>query len=577
MQNGPTRGEADEPRPGGPRRYGPGAVGAARPPTGAPALPPLRPPPFDGHLRGRDRRELTERLVTSGSPTTSPPALPPRRPPVARPSRPPARPAPDPRRARVLGRSLVALASVLVLAVTGTAWRTIDTLTSQLATTSALDLGPSLGGAPADGATDILLVGTDSRTDAQGRPLSPDELALLRAGDVATTNTDTIILVRVPDDGSSATAMSIPRDSYVDVPGQGKMKINGAYGTAKASRADELVSRGTSRADADAQSTEAGRSTLIGTVQDLTGVTIDHYAEIGLLGFVLLTDAVDGVPVCLRAATSDPFSGAELTAGEQTLHGPDALSFVRQRKNLPRGDLDRIVRQQIFMASLAKKVLSAGTLTSPASLGQLSAAVQRSVVIDSGWDVVGFATQLAGLAGGAVTFRTVPVVNPDATTSDGSSIVEVDPDAVRAFVSGLVGGTAPTAAATAAGSEPSATTVDVSNASGTSGLAARVADALSGAGFGSGAVGNASSSSTSVVLAPSPDDAGAAAVAARLGGLPVRQDDGVQRGTARVVLGTDYAGLGSGSAPSSAAAAPSASTAPPAAPVAATGGPTCVN
>jgi LCP family protein required for cell wall assembly len=481
----------------------------------------------------------------------------------------------------VLGRSLVALASVLVLAVTGTAWRTIDTLTSQLATTSALDLGPSMsgdGGAPADGATDILLVGTDSRADAQGNPLSPDELALLRAGDVATTNTDTIILVRVPNDGSSATAVSIPRDSFVDVPGQGRKKINGAYGTAKAQRADELVRQGTSQVDAEAPSTEAGRTALVATVQELTGVTVDHYAEIGLLGFVLLTDAVDGVPVCLAAATSDPFSGADFPAGVQTLSGADALSFVRQRKNLPRGDLDRITRQQVFMASLAKKVLSAGTLTSPGALGQLSAAVQRSVVIDSGWDVVGFATQLAGLAGGAVTFQTIPVANPDATSPDGSSIVEVDPDAVRAFTSGLLAGPGGNPAAAPAGTDPSTTTVDVSNASGTSGLAARVAETLSAAGFGSGSVSNASSSSTSSVLAPSPDDAGAAAVAAQLGGLPVRQDDGVQRGTARVVLGSDYSGPGSaGSTATAAPAVQAAPVEPPAAPVAATGGPTCVS
>jgi len=121
----------------------------------------------------------------------------------------------------------------------------------------------------------------------------------------------------------------------------------------------------------------------------------------------------------------------------QTLTGPDALSFVRQRKNLPRGDLDRITRQQVFMASLARKVLSAGTLTNPAALGQLSAAVQRSVVIDSGWNVVGFAVQLSGLAGGAVRFRTIPVVNPDATTDLGVSVVDVDPDAVRAVVRSL--------------------------------------------------------------------------------------------------------------------------------------------
>ncbi|NED68278.1 LytR family transcriptional regulator, partial [Streptomyces sp. SID10244] len=74
------------------------------------------------------------------------------------------------------------------------------------------------GGAD-DGAVDILLVGTDSRTDAKGNPLSPSELKMLRSGEEVATNTDTILLIRIPNDGSSATAISIPRDSYVDVPG----------------------------------------------------------------------------------------------------------------------------------------------------------------------------------------------------------------------------------------------------------------------------------------------------------------------------------------------------------------------
>ena len=92
---------------------------------------------------------------------------------------------------------------------------------------------PSLGGGGEDGAIDILLVGMDSRTDAHGNPLSAEELATLRAGDDVSTNTDTIILVRIPNNGKSATAISIPRDSYVEAPGLGKMKINGVYGQTK--------------------------------------------------------------------------------------------------------------------------------------------------------------------------------------------------------------------------------------------------------------------------------------------------------------------------------------------------------
>jgi LCP family protein required for cell wall assembly len=483
---------------------------------------------------------------------------------------------------------LVAAASTVVLLATGTAWRTLDAVNSGLATTGALAFGPSLSGdsgAPADGATDILLVGTDSRTDAQGKALTTGELAMLRAGEVAATNTDTIVLVRIPNDGRSASAVSIPRDSYVAVPGQGMEKINGAYGISRERERIRLVQRGVPSAEAEARSAEAARSTLISAVQDLTGVSIDHYAEIGLLGFTLLTDAVGGVQVCLLAPAREPLSGANFAAGVQTLRGPDALSFVRQRHNLPRGDLDRIRRQQVFMASLARTVLSAGTLTNPGTLSRLTAAVQRSVVIDSGWDIAGFATQMASLAGGAVTFRTIPVANPDATTAAGVSIVEVNPDEVRRFVVELVTG-APAVPPTSTSTAPPAVTVDVANASGTAGLAARVSAALAVAGYRPGLIGNAGGAERSVVLAPSASDGGGAAVAAQLGGLTVRQDTSVRAGSVRVVLATDYAGPGSGGpapagpapvSPAPVSPAPASAPDPGPAPVAAAGGPPCVS
>lgn len=483
-------------------------------------------------------------------------------------------------------RGLALTASLVVLVGTGLAWRTIDGLDSRLATT-ALGLGGS-GSSHDDGATDILLVGTDSRTDAQGNPLSPEELDRLRAGDVATTNTDTIILVRVPDDGGSATALSIPRDSYVAVPDGGRSKINGVYGATKQARADALVAAGDDPAATEGPATEAGRQALVATVESLTGVTVDHYAEIGLLGFVLLTDAVDGVPVCLRNAVDEPLSGARLPAGEQTLTGADALSFVRQRHDLPRGDLDRIRRQQAFMAALAGKVISAGTLN-PGRVGALEEALARSVVIDDGWDLLGFATQLQGLAGGSVTFRTVPVVDADATSPDGESVVALDPAQVRAAAAEIVGGAAPAAPPPPAPSTapvPSSP-VAVANASGTAGLAAAVATALGGLGVPTGAVGNSPGGDRveSAVTAADPADAGAAAVASLLGGLPVQTDDSLPAGAVRVVVGTDYAGPGSASSPATetttpgdpAAAAPTTAAEPAPDPIAATPDPRCVD
>lgn len=158
------------------------------------------------------------------------------------------------------------------------------------------------------------MVGTDSRTDAQGNPLSEKELAQLHSGDDVGTNTDTILLIRIPNDGSSATAISIPRDSYVDVPGIGKTKINSAYGSSKEERREQLVNDGMDLEQADKESVQAGRDALITTVANLTGVEVDHYAEVGLLGFVLLTNAVGGVEVCLKEPVSEPYSGADFPA-----------------------------------------------------------------------------------------------------------------------------------------------------------------------------------------------------------------------------------------------------------------------
>ncbi|MBP1163022.1 LCP family protein required for cell wall assembly [Rhodococcus sp. PvR044] len=446
------------------------------------------------------------------------------------------------------GQIAVAAASVLVLLITGFAWRSVDALTSNLAT-ARLELGD--GGK--DGAVDILMVGTDSRTDAHGNPLSADELASLRAGEAEADNTDTIVLIRVPTDGGSATAVSIPRDSYVEVPGIGHSKINAAFGATRATEQQRLLDEGESEDEADKASTQAGREALIKSVANLTGITVDHYAEVGLLGFVLLTDAVGGVDVCLNNPVDEWMSGAKFPAGEQTLSGSNALSFVRQRHDLPRGDLDRIVRQQVFMASLVHEVISAKTLSNPGKLAQLSSAVQRSVVLDDDWDIIDFAKQLQGLAGGEVKFQTIPVVDLNAMTDYGESIVQVDPKAVRTFVAGLVGEHDSGSEATGTGEAPSIdtskVTVDVSNDSGIGGLASRVSEALTEQGYVQGEVGNNTGTtvSTSRVLAADPDSDAAKAVAAALGGLTIVGDSSLSAGTVKVLIAADYTGPGSGS------------------------------
>jgi LCP family protein required for cell wall assembly len=445
---------------------------------------------------------------------------------------------------RLLRVASVAVALAIVVG-TGVAWGKIRSFESGINQISPVTLGE--GGE--DGAIDILLVGMDSRTDAHGNPLSEEELAALRAGDDEATNTDTIILVRIPNNGKSATAISIPRDSYVEAPGVGKMKINGVYGSVHLEKKTALVEQqGMDPAQAEPQATEAGREALIKTVASLTGVTVDHYAEIGLLGFALITDALGGVNVCLKDAVYEPLSGADFPAGWQKLNGPAALSFVRQRHDLPRGDLDRVARQQAVMASLAHEVISSKTLSSPATLDRLQQAVQRSVVISDGWDIMDFAEQLQKLAAGNVAFATIPILEEAGWSDDGmQSVVRVDPIQVEEWVASLLHdqdeGKTEELAYT-----PSKTTADVINGTDINGLAAAVSQVLTNKGFTPGATGNNEGGHVtgSQVQAPKADDPGAQAVSKELGGLPIVEDASVAPGSVRVVLAADYTGPGSG-------------------------------
>jgi len=335
-------------------------------------------------------------------------------------------------------RVAVAVVSALVLMVTGYGWTAYRELGARLVTSDVLTRDR-----PSDGVTDILLVGLDSRTDAAGNPLPRELFDALDVGpDQGTLNTDTLILVRIPDEaGLPTTAVSIPRDSYVAIPGFGTHKINSVYARAAAAARTRLAAQGVTGPALEQQAAQAARRTLVTTVEQLTGVSVDHYAEVNLAGFADITQAVGGVPVCLNAPVRDSYSGADFAAGPQTLQGPAALAFVRQRHGLPRGDLDRVVRQQAFLASLAHEVLSTGTLADPAQVSGLIAAVSRYVVVDSGWDLLAFAAQARGLTAGAISFRTIPTGRPNLPTPDDGVAVQIDPAAVRDFVATLSEGT----------------------------------------------------------------------------------------------------------------------------------------
>ncbi|WP_037344389.1 LCP family protein, partial [Sciscionella sediminilitoris] len=406
----------------------------------------------------------------------------------------------------LVSKILIATLSLCVFAVSAYAWVTITRLNNSLTTA---DIG---GQKAPDGSMDILLIGMDSRTDAQGNPLPKDLLDRLHAGSSdGEINTDTLILVHIPNDGRKATAVSIPRDSYVQIPGHGKHKINSAFGRAKNDEFKKLQQQGIKDPrELEVKSNQAGEKLTIQTVEQLTGMGIDHFAQVNLAGFYDISKAIGGVPVCLKQAVNDKqYSGAVFAKGEQTVQGAKALAFVRQRHNIPGGstDLQRNRRQQAFLAGMAHKILSAGTLTDPGALNNLIGAVSKSLVIDQGWDVTGFAQQMQNLTGGAMTFSTIPVESLALKTDSDGEAVKVDPQKVNEFIRGQVG-EKPAAPKSSAAAPPGqadnkGTTVDVRNGTGSSGLAGAVLDALGKKGFTSGGTGNSSSRSSTVIRYPS--------------------------------------------------------------------------
>jgi hypothetical protein len=207
-----------------------------------------------------------------------------------------------------------------------------------------------------------------------------------------------------------------------------------------------------------------------------------------------------------------------------------------------------VVRQQVVMASLAHQVISGKTLSSPATLNRLKQAIQRSMALSAGWDIIDFAKQMETLAGGKVAFATIPVLDESGWSDDGMhSVVRVDPHQVQEWVAGLLQDQAHGKTEELAYT-PSTTTANVFNDTDINGLATAVSEVLTAKGFSAGTVGNndAAHVSGSQVQAAKSNDLGAQAVAKDLGGLPVIADTSIPPDSVRVVLANDYTGPGSG-------------------------------
>lgn len=246
-------------------------------------------------------------------------------------------------------------------------------------------------------AVNILLAGAD----AGGGP-SIAEAVAAGGWEPYSHRSDTIIVLHVTADREAAYLVSVPRDTWTDIEGIGMSKINAAFAA-------------------------GGPSLYVQTLEDFSGLRMDHLAIVDWEGFREMTKAIGGVPVTIPEDVYDPSQDVQWEAGEQKLEGELALQYVRMRYGLAEGDFDRIKRQQNFLRAFMKKMLSSGTTANPIKLTNSVEAIVKYLTVDeefSNEEMRGLALSLRSLSEEDVTFVTVPKERYD--TIDGQSVVIAD-------------------------------------------------------------------------------------------------------------------------------------------------------
>ncbi|WP_432561828.1 LCP family protein [Kineococcus sp. SYSU DK003] len=331
---------------------------------------------------GRGQR-LTQYARDLEEPPTPPPA-------PRRPAEPRARRRPNVRRRRrvlAVVAVLVVLAVVYPLALAWRGWSAVDQV-------AAASTGERPAATPG---TTYLIVGSDSRDG-----LSQEEIAEYSAGgdDIAGRRTDTIMLLHVPEGGGPAALISVPRDSWVPIPGHDRNKINAAYAI-------------------------GGAPLLAQTLEDVSGLRIDHYVETGFGGFAQIVDALGGVDMCPAAAVSDVRAGLDIQAGCQTMDGATALGYARYRYSDNLGDFGRVQRQRELLGAITSAAASPATLLNPFRAFPLASAGGGAVTLDedaSITDLVGFLRGMRSATGAGGISMTVPVSDPNYRTSHGLAV-----------------------------------------------------------------------------------------------------------------------------------------------------------
>jgi LCP family protein required for cell wall assembly len=454
-------------------------------------------------------------------------------------------------------------------------------------------------GGPQTGAMNILLMGLESRTDYNGNILPAKLLAAMHAGSVRGVefegvggqDTNTLILIHIFAGGKKAVGFSIPRDDLVTFPqpydGESEGKIDQAYGLAWAQSLNQTVNSSMSHDQRYFLANEAGQAAAIATVSAVTGEHVDHFAEVNLAGFYALAQAFNGIEVCVKSWDGgknlhDTNSGfSQRHAGYLHLGAAQALAFVRERDNLPNGDLDRTHRQQAVIDYIIWQLGHQGALTDLGQLTNLLGVAKKYLILSGGWNPLEFATEMHALTGKNLTLSTLPIK----ATQNGVMVNGVPQDVNLidpVYLSRLVQGAfsqPPAAAAARRGSRkpartasvppPSTVTVDVYNGGTTPMLAARVSQALVSAGYRAGAVASPAGQAQTVragtqVFYGTGTAANAAKIAAYFG-TTAAASSAVTAGHVEILLGTTStsvpAAIGpSPSGPSASGSAPAAAT-----------------
>ncbi|WP_443034307.1 LCP family protein [Streptomyces sp. BE147] len=283
--------------------------------------------------------------------------------------------------------------SVLVLGAGGIGHAMVSSLETGI---NRVDPFKDMKNRPAGGhGMNLLLVGTDGRDR-----ITAEEKKKYRLGGAPCHCTDTIMLVHLSADKERASVVSLPRDSYAEVPehtdrNTGKhhathpVKLNAAYA-------------------------EGGPTLTVRTVEHMTGVKIDHYLEVDFTSFMKTVDTLGGVKICTAGPMKDSYTGLDLAAGTHELDGGQALQYVRSRHIDGASDLGRMQRQQKFMAALIKQATSSGVLLNPVKFQQVSSSVLSSLRADKEFgteQMLALGKAMRGFSPASSEFTSVPVGN----------------------------------------------------------------------------------------------------------------------------------------------------------------------